>query len=100
MGTTPGRVFKGKKMAGHMGNKKLTVTGLEVIEVDEGKNLLLIKGAIPGPTNGFLIIELYKMYRFHLLYIIFWTLFWNYFDNFYIFNSICPKNLKNLYYRQ
>ena len=57
MGTTPGRVFKGKKMAGHMGNAKLTVTGLEIIEVNEGKNLLLVKGAIPGPKNGFLIIE-------------------------------------------
>ena len=57
MGTTPGRVFKGKKMAGHMGNTKLTVTGLEIIEVNEGKNLLLVKGAIPGPKNGFLIIE-------------------------------------------
>src|SRR3989338_6230569 len=57
MGTTPGRVFKGKKMAGHMGNAKLTVTGLEIIEVNEGKNLLLVKGAIPGPKDGFLIIE-------------------------------------------
>jgi len=44
-------------MAGHMGNAKLTVTGLEIIEVNEGKNLLLVKGAIPGPKNGFLIIE-------------------------------------------
>lgn len=56
-GTTPGRVFKGKKMPGHMGNEKLTVTGLEIIEVNEGKNLLVIKGAIPGPKDGFLIIE-------------------------------------------
>ncbi|OGD82915.1 50S ribosomal protein L3 [Candidatus Curtissbacteria bacterium RIFCSPLOWO2_02_FULL_40_11] len=57
MGTTPGRVFKGKKMAGHLGNSKLTVTGLEVIEVNEDKNIILIKGAIPGPKDGFLIIE-------------------------------------------
>ncbi len=56
-GTTPGRVFKGKKMAGHMGNARLTVTGLEVIEVDENKNLLLVKGAIPGAKSGALIIE-------------------------------------------
>jgi len=56
-GTTPGRVFKGKKMAGHMGSAKLTVTGLEIIEVNEGKNLLLIKGAIPGARDGFLIIK-------------------------------------------
>src|SRR3972149_5769298 len=55
--TTPGRVFKGKKMAGHLGNSKLTVTGLEVIEVNEDKNIILIKGAIPGPKDGFLIIE-------------------------------------------
>lgn len=56
-GTTPGRVYKGKKMAGHMGNARLTVTGLEVIEVDEGKNILLVKGAVPGPKNGLLIVE-------------------------------------------
>src|SRR3989344_964121 len=55
--TTPGRVFEGKKMAGHLGNSKLTVTGLEVIEVNEDKNIILIKGAIPGPKDGFLIIE-------------------------------------------
>lgn len=56
-GTTPGRVFKGKKMAGHMGNAKLTVRGLEVVEVDENKNVILIKGSVPGPKNGLLIIE-------------------------------------------
>ncbi len=56
-GTTPGRVFKGKKMAGHMGNARLTVTGLEVIDVVTDKNLLLVKGAIPGPKTGILIIE-------------------------------------------
>lgn len=57
MGTTPGRVFKGKKMAGHMGNAKITITGLEVVEVNESKNLLKVKGAIPGHKDGFLIIE-------------------------------------------
>src|SRR3990167_9689570 len=55
--TTPGRVFKGKKMAGHMGVGKLTVTGLEVVEVDEAKNSLLVKGSIPGARGGFLILE-------------------------------------------
>ncbi|KKS04736.1 50S ribosomal protein L3 [Candidatus Curtissbacteria bacterium RIFCSPHIGHO2_12_41_11] len=55
--TTPGRVFKGKKMAGHMGVGKLTVTGLEVVNIDPAKNLLEVKGSVPGSRNGFLIIE-------------------------------------------
>lgn len=55
--TTPGRVFRGKKMAGHYGNEKITVTGLEVISVDQDKNELLVKGAVPGAKNGYLIIE-------------------------------------------
>jgi large subunit ribosomal protein L3 len=45
---TPGRVFKGKKMAGHMGNVRCTTQSLEVVRVDQERNLLLIKGAIPG----------------------------------------------------
>lgn len=56
-GTTPGRVYKGKRMAGHMGAVKLTVGGLEVIEIDANKNTIFIKGAIPGAANGFLVIE-------------------------------------------
>lgn len=56
-GTTPGRVFKGKKMAGHMGAQQLTIRGLEVIEVDSAKNLLVVKGSVPGTRNGLLIIE-------------------------------------------
>jgi len=56
-GTTPGRVFRGKKMAGHMGNARLTVTRLEVIEVNNDKNMILIKGSVPGAKNGILIIE-------------------------------------------
>lgn len=55
--TTPGRVFKGKKMPGHMGVSRLTVTNLEVVEVDEAKNLLLVGGSIPGARGGFLILE-------------------------------------------
>ncbi len=55
--TTPGRVFKGKKMAGHMGNVTKTVRGLEVIEIDEAKNTLLVKGSVPGAKNGLLIVE-------------------------------------------
>ncbi len=47
-GTTPGRVLKGKKMAGHMGNVKVSVKGLEVVGLDKQNNLLIIKGAVPG----------------------------------------------------
>lgn len=56
-GTTPGRVWKGKKMAGHMGASQQTVTGLEIIEVDQDKNIIFVKGAVPGPTSGFVIVE-------------------------------------------
>lgn len=56
-GTTPGRVFKGKKMAGHMGAQQLTIRGLEVIEVNTAKNLLVVNGSVPGAKNGFLVIE-------------------------------------------
>jgi large subunit ribosomal protein L3 len=56
MGTTPGRVFKGKKMAGHMGNRRVTVKNLEVISVDEDRNLMFIKGAIPGAPTGLVMI--------------------------------------------
>ena len=54
---TTGRVFKGKKMAGHMGNKTCTQQNLTVVRVDTDKNLLLIKGAIPGAINGVVIIK-------------------------------------------
>ena len=47
-GTTPGRVIKGKKMAGNMGNEKVTITKLTVVKVDKENNLLLVKGAVPG----------------------------------------------------
>lgn len=49
---TPGRVFKGKKMAGHLGNARVTTQNLEVVRVDSERNLLLIKGAVPGPAGG------------------------------------------------
>jgi large subunit ribosomal protein L3 len=49
---TPGRVFKGKKMAGHMGAERVTTQNLEVIKIDAERNLLLIKGAVPGAKNG------------------------------------------------
>lgn len=51
-GTTPGRVLKGKRMAGHMGNETSTAKNLEVIEVNKKENLLILKGAIPGYTGG------------------------------------------------
>lgn len=54
---TPGRVFKGKKMAGHMGHRNVTVQNLEVVRVDAERNLLLIKGAVPGAPGGNLIIR-------------------------------------------
>jgi large subunit ribosomal protein L3 len=56
-GTTPGRVLKGLRMAGHMGNERVTVQNLEVIEADPKRNLLLLKGAVPGGDNGLLIIR-------------------------------------------
>ena len=55
--TTPGRVYKGKRMAGHMGNQRVTVRKLEVVQVDVERNLLLIKGAAPGAPNGLLLIR-------------------------------------------
>ena len=54
---TPGRVFKGKRMAGQMGNKRRTIQGLEVVRVDTERNLLLIKGAVPGAKGGDLVIR-------------------------------------------
>jgi len=49
---TPGRVFKGKKMAGHLGNAKRTAQNLEVVRVDTERNLILVKGAVPGAKGG------------------------------------------------
>lgn len=49
---TPGRVFKGKKMAGHLGDARVTTQNLTVVRVDAERNLLLIKGAVPGPAGG------------------------------------------------
>jgi large subunit ribosomal protein L3 len=55
--TFPGRVLKGKRMAGHMGNKRVTARNLEVIQADPERNLLLVKGAVPGANGGLLLIE-------------------------------------------
>ena len=54
---TPGRVFKGKKMSGHMGAERVTVQSLEVVRVDAERNLLLVKGAVPGATGGNLVVR-------------------------------------------
>lgn len=54
---TPGRVFKGKKMAGHMGAERVTVQSLEVVRVDAERNLILVKGAVPGATNSNVIVK-------------------------------------------
>jgi len=56
-GTSPGRVFKGMRMAGHMGNERVTARHLEVFEADPARNLLLVKGAVPGAKNGLLLIK-------------------------------------------
>ena len=54
---TPGRVFKGKKMAGHMGAEQVTTQNLEIIRVDAARNLLLIKGAVPGAPGGDVLVR-------------------------------------------
>ena len=54
---TPGRVFKGKKMAGHMGAERVTTQGLEVVRIDSERNLLLIKGAVQGAPGGHVIVR-------------------------------------------
>jgi large subunit ribosomal protein L3 len=56
-GTYPGRVFKGHRMMGRMGNEKVTVQNLQVVRVDADRNLLLIKGAVPGPKKGLVVIK-------------------------------------------
>jgi large subunit ribosomal protein L3 len=56
-GTTPGRVFKGTKMAGHMGDERVTVKNLQVIRVDPERNLIALRGAIPGPRGGLIMIR-------------------------------------------
>lgn len=57
----PSRIFKGKKMPGHMGNEKVTVKNLLVLKSDAESNLLVVKGAVPGPPNGLLIIRKAKI---------------------------------------
>jgi len=54
---TPSRVFKGTRMAGQMGNVRVTVLNLEVMEADKERNLLLLRGAVPGPTGGLVMVR-------------------------------------------
>ena len=54
---SPGRVYKGKRMAGHYGSETITTVGLEVVEVRKDDNLLLIKGALPGPNGGLVVVK-------------------------------------------
>lgn len=56
-GTTPGRVFKGLKLPGHLGHERVTILSLEIVESDPERNLLLIKGAVPGPNGGLLMVR-------------------------------------------
>lgn len=56
-GTTPGRVKKGKKMPGHMGNVNVTIQNLEIVRADAEKNIILVKGAVPGPKGSILVIK-------------------------------------------
>ena len=60
---TPGRVMKGKRMPGHMGSERVTVQGLKVMLVDPERNLLLVRGAVPGAQNGLLLIRLARKTR-------------------------------------
>jgi large subunit ribosomal protein L3 len=56
-GTTPGKVLKGKKMSGHHGNARITTQGLIIVKVDVERNLLLVRGAIPGPRRGTVFVN-------------------------------------------
>ena len=55
--TTPGRVFKGKHMPGHMGHVQVTIQNLEIVRVDAEQNLILVKGAVPGPKKSLVTLK-------------------------------------------
>jgi len=55
--TDPGKVFKGKKMAGHTGSVKVTIQNLEVVKIDAENDLILVKGAVPGPKKSLVMIK-------------------------------------------
>lgn len=56
-GTTPGRVYKGLRMAGHMGNRRITSLNLEVVKVDAERHVIAVKGAVPGANNGLVLLR-------------------------------------------
>ncbi len=60
-GSDPSRVFKGMRMAGRMGGKQVTVQNLQVLKVDQEQNLLVVKGAVPGAKNSYVIIRKWKL---------------------------------------
>ncbi len=60
-GTTPGRVLKGTRMAGRMGNERITVKKLQVVQADPERNLLVVKGSVPGANGGLLVIKKHRM---------------------------------------
>jgi large subunit ribosomal protein L3 len=57
MAQDPGRVFPGKKMTGHMGDETVTVQNLDVVRIDEARQLLLVRGAVPGSDGGFVTVR-------------------------------------------
>lgn len=57
---TPGRVFKGKRMSGHLGNAQRTIKNLEIVKIDTEKNIMLVKGAIPGAVGGYVTVKAVK----------------------------------------
>ena len=60
MGTTPGRVLPGKKMSGHLGNKKVTIKKLKIIDINMNENTLIVKGSVPGKPGNLLTISVSK----------------------------------------
>ena len=56
-GTTPGRVYKGMRMAGHMGDERVTVKKVKVVRMDSDRNLILVKGSVPGPRNALILVK-------------------------------------------
>jgi large subunit ribosomal protein L3 len=61
--TTPGHVIKGKRMAGHYGSVRRTVRNLEVVKIEESENLIYVKGAVPGPRGGYVLVRRAKSLR-------------------------------------
>ena len=57
MNTSPGRVFKGKRMAGRFGNERSTMRNLKVVRLDKETNLLLVRGAVPGPNGAMVVVQ-------------------------------------------